>query len=85
MSGIGVPFCNASFTILNRFPFQSILGICVAFLYAISFISMDGEYFQAYHNIDKKRYEITYVLSGWGIKENYVVFGIKEVEKGGKE
>lgn len=46
---------------------------------------MDGEYFQAYHDIDKKRYEITYVLSGWGIKENYVVFGIKEVEKGGKE
>lgn len=51
----------------------------------VEFISMDGEYFQAYHDIDKKRYEITYVLSGWGIKENYVVFGIKEVEKGGKE
>lgn len=45
----------------------------------VEFISMDGEYFQANHDIDKKRYEITYVLSGWGIKENYVVFGIKEV------
>ena len=51
----------------------------------VEFISMDGECFQAYHDIDKKRYEITYVLSGWGIKENYVVFGIKEVEKGGNE
>lgn len=23
-------------------------------------------------------YEITYVLSGWGLKEDYVVFGIRE-------
>ena len=30
--------------------------------------------------LDNKIYEITFVLSGWGIKENYVVFGIKEVE-----
>lgn len=24
-------------------------------------------------------FEITYVLSGWGLKENHVVFGIKKV------
>lgn len=34
-----------------------------------------------YHPIESKTYEITYVLSGWGIKEGYVVFGIKEVSE----
>lgn len=32
------------------------------------------------HPLSKRLYEITYVLSGWGIKENYVVFGIRRVE-----
>ena len=31
------------------------------------------------HMITDRVYEITYVLSGWGIKEGYVVFGIKDV------
>lgn len=31
------------------------------------------------HPLSKMLYEITYVLSGWGIKEGYVVFGIKRV------
>ena len=31
------------------------------------------------HPLSKRLYEITYVLSGWGIKEGYVVFGIKRV------
>lgn len=31
-----------------------------------------------YHPIETKVYEITYVLNGWGIKNGYVVFGIKE-------
>lgn len=30
------------------------------------------------HSLEDKEYEITYVLNGWGIKEDYVVFGIKE-------
>ena len=30
------------------------------------------------HKIDNRTYEITYVLSGYGIQEGYVVFGIKE-------
>lgn len=30
--------------------------------------------------LEKRIYEITYVHSGLGLKENYVVFGIKEVE-----
>ena len=32
------------------------------------------------HLLSTKVYEITYVLSGWGIKENFVVFSIKPVE-----
>lgn len=31
-----------------------------------------------HHPIRDIEYEITYVLNGWGIKEGYVVFGIKE-------
>lgn len=30
------------------------------------------------HNISKKEYEITYILSGWGLKDDYVVLAIKE-------
>lgn len=33
------------------------------------------------HPINKTKYMITYVLNGWGIKEDYVVFGIKEVKE----
>ena len=32
------------------------------------------------HPISDKVYEITYVLNGWGLKDGYVVFGIKEVK-----
>lgn len=31
------------------------------------------------HPIEDKEYKITYVLNGWGLKNGYVVFGIKEV------
>ena len=34
-----------------------------------------------YHTLNDVFFEITYVLSGWGLKENYVVFGIKRREK----
>ena len=33
------------------------------------------------HEVEKKEFVITYVLSGWGIKENMVVFGIKSLEE----
>lgn len=32
------------------------------------------------HPISEKVYEITYVLNGWGLKNGYVVFGIREVK-----
>lgn len=31
------------------------------------------------YDLEKKTFEITYVHSGLGLKENYVVFGIREV------
>ena len=36
-----------------------------------------GYTYQATHEISKKEYEITYVLSGRGLKEGYVALGIK--------
>lgn len=32
----------------------------------------------AVHEIERKVFEITYVMSGWGLKNGFVVFGIKE-------
>ena len=34
------------------------------------------------HPLMGKTYEITYVLSGWGIEDGYCVFGIKSDEDG---
>ena len=34
------------------------------------------------HPLHNKCYEITYVLSGWGIEDGYCVFGIKPVKRG---
>lgn len=33
------------------------------------------------HPLNDKTYEITYVLSGWGINEGYVAFGITEIKE----
>ena len=34
----------------------------------------------AIHVISNRRYRITYVLSGWGLKNGYVALGIEEVK-----
>lgn len=34
--------------------------------------------YEIIHGLNEKTYEITYVLSGFGIKEGWVVFGFKE-------
>lgn len=48
----------------------------------IKFISVEASSgIRAYHEIDKREYEITYVLNGWGIKNGYVVMGIREVTR----
>lgn len=44
----------------------------------VKFQVMDG-YFKEEHPLNECVFEITYVLYGWGVKEDYVVFGIREV------
>lgn len=34
-----------------------------------------------HHPLNKKKFKITYVHSGLGMKEEYVVFGIEEIKK----
>ena len=47
----------------------------------LRFHVMKSEYMtDSFHKLDGKLYEIIYVLSGWGLKEDYVALGIKEVE-----
>ena len=43
----------------------------------IKFIPWDG--YHITHDVKKKTYRITYVISGWGLKDGYVAFGIEEV------
>lgn len=47
----------------------------------IKFQAVDNLKIANHHIINNQLYEITYVLSGWGIKEGYVVLGIKESEE----
>lgn len=49
----------------------------------IKFIPYDSKIYPKTpeHPIANKEYEITYVLNGWGLKNGYVVFGIREVTK----
>ena len=45
----------------------------------IRFKVMDTEYFHNMrHPLNDKCYEITYVLSGWGVEDGYVVLGIRK-------
>lgn len=46
-------------------------------------ISALGTHMSMYWELEEKIYEITYVLSGWGLKDGYVAFGIKEVAENG--
>lgn len=45
----------------------------------VQFNVIDKYQFTVEHPLTKETYRITYVLSGWGIKEGFVVFGIKNV------
>ena len=46
----------------------------------IRFCAIDEFKMEIYsHPIKDMAYKITYVLSGWGIREGYVVFGIREI------
>ena len=47
----------------------------------VSFIPVDKDFEAFYHPISEKEYVITYVHSGLGLQNEYVVFGIKDVNK----
>lgn len=48
----------------------------------IRFIPTDGTVREhAKHEISGHTYKITYILNGWGIKNGYVVLGIREEKK----
>ena len=38
-----------------------------------------GEPVRAAHPIDNRVYEIRYVINGWGLRDGFVVFGIRDV------
>lgn len=40
-------------------------------------VNADGT--EYYHRITNRVYKITYVIGGWGLKDGFVVFGIKEI------
>ncbi|MDL2250473.1 DUF3850 domain-containing protein [Lachnospiraceae bacterium OttesenSCG-928-J05] len=42
-------------------------------------VDIDGEPAAIDRPVNTMMFEITYVLSGWGIKDGYVVFGIRRV------
>lgn len=46
----------------------------------ISFIPVDRLCLKIPHPVSEKEYEITYVHSGLGLENGYVVFSIKDVE-----
>ncbi len=45
----------------------------------ISFIPVNRHYIPFYHRVSEKEYVITYVHSGLGLKNGYVVLGIKDI------
>ena len=44
----------------------------------VTFIPVDGCGIRTFHEIDRRRYEITYVMNGYGLENGYVAFGIRE-------
>lgn len=49
----------------------------------IKFKAVDNSGNYICHEISDCTYRITYILSGWGLKDGYVALGIEEVLKGG--
>ena len=46
----------------------------------VKFRVIDGDGRYIFHPLNSEKFMITYVLSGWGVKPDHVVFGIKERE-----
>lgn len=44
-------------------------------------VDSNGNALETNNLIEDKLFLITYVLSGWGLEKDYVVFGIKEIKE----
>lgn len=42
--------------------------------------NVNGEAIPFEHPVSKKTFEIEYLIDGWGLKDGYVAFSIKEVD-----
>ena len=68
-------FCNAVYEGYKRFEIRyNDRGYQKGDI--VNFIPIDETGVEIYHKVKDVIYRITYVISGWGLKENYVVFGI---------
>lgn len=47
----------------------------------IQFQVIDGPY-EMNHPLNNETFEITYVLSGWGLKDNWAALSIKKISEG---
>ena len=46
-------------------------------------VERDNPVFEvAKHPLNGRLFEITYVISGWGLRDGYVAFGIRKVDNG---
>lgn len=45
----------------------------------VQFQVVDNLSFPTIHPLNYRRFLITYVLSGWGLKDNWVAFSIKQI------
>lgn len=45
----------------------------------VEYVVIDKQGGIVHHLLGHQRYEITYVLSGWGLKDGYVVFGTRRI------
>lgn len=47
----------------------------------VSFVVVDGKGSPVAHDLCDRSYRIGYILSGWGLQDGYVAFGISSLDK----
>lgn len=47
----------------------------------VEFNVIDNNDHEINHPLNDKKFEITYVIHGWGLKDSWCVFSIKELER----
>lgn len=74
---LNIKFCDAILRGIKTFEIRKDdRGFQTGDLIKFKPVNNDGE--EGYHKVQNHTYKITYILSGWGLKDNYVVLAIKE-------